>query len=327
MIEIAVVIPTFNRAPLLARALDSVLNQTLPPQQVIVVDDGSTDHTSEIASRYQGRIEFVRQDNGGASAARNRGIELARGGWIAFLDSDDYWKPGHLAALEAAIAATDSRAVVYFDDMQMPDTTATLWEGIGFQPRRPWQLVDDASAWALMKRQPMMLQTSAIRKDALQRVGGLDPRFRLVHDSHLFCLLGIGAAACAVGAVGCIQTSDDATTARLTTAIPLNSQGKTAEDFLMWTDILERNCPVPEPLRRLVLCNAAGSCWSIGRDLLRSGHYVQGVLTIIRALALDTRFAFWMLRHGTQRGYDYAVRPKCAEVASDSTNPYRDQVC
>lgn len=96
MSSISVVIPTYNRSVLLERALDSVLAQTLPADEIIVVDDGSTDNTvSMLKSRYPG-VNLITQDNQGVSAARNAGIEAARHDWIALLDSDDVWHQNKL---------------------------------------------------------------------------------------------------------------------------------------------------------------------------------------------------------------------------------------
>jgi len=94
---ISVIIPTYNRAGLLARAVDSVLNQTFQDFELIVVDDGSTDRTAEVLAGYQDRLILLSKPHRGVSAARNQGLTSARGEWIAFLDSDDYWLPEKLA--------------------------------------------------------------------------------------------------------------------------------------------------------------------------------------------------------------------------------------
>jgi glycosyltransferase involved in cell wall biosynthesis len=94
--QISVVIPVYNREQTIGRAIDSVLAQELLPEEIIVVDDGSTDDTPEILNLYLPKIQVVRQENKGVSAARNRGIEVAAGKWIAFLDSDDEWMPDKL---------------------------------------------------------------------------------------------------------------------------------------------------------------------------------------------------------------------------------------
>jgi len=90
---VSAVITTFDRASMVVEAVESVLSQTYRNIEVIVVDDGSTDGTDLALSRFGDRIRYFRQENSGPSAARNRGIELASGEFVAFLDSDDLWTP------------------------------------------------------------------------------------------------------------------------------------------------------------------------------------------------------------------------------------------
>ncbi|WP_437202471.1 glycosyltransferase family 2 protein [Planctomicrobium sp. SH664] len=94
--RISVVIPAYNAEKTLARTLDSVLAQTLPPVEILVVDDGSRDQTPALVESYAPRVRLIRQANAGPSAARNHGIREAQGDWIALLDSDDAWLPGKL---------------------------------------------------------------------------------------------------------------------------------------------------------------------------------------------------------------------------------------
>ena len=89
--KISVVIPTFNRISLVARAINSVLKQSLNPYEIIVVDDGSDDGTSEMIQYKYKSIKLIQQQNNGVSAARNKGIKHAKGDWIGLLDSDDEW--------------------------------------------------------------------------------------------------------------------------------------------------------------------------------------------------------------------------------------------
>ena len=95
-ITVSVVIPAYNAGKYLGRAIDSVLAQTHQADEVIVVDDGSTDNTAEAVQSYGEKIRFIRQENAGASVARNTGIEAAASEWIAFLDADDEWLPRKL---------------------------------------------------------------------------------------------------------------------------------------------------------------------------------------------------------------------------------------
>jgi glycosyltransferase involved in cell wall biosynthesis len=94
--RVSVVIPTHNHARFLAKAIDSALSQTHAPSEVIVIDDGSTDNTPEALSGYGNRIRTVRQPNRGVAAARNAGVALASGEFLAFLDADDVWLPTKL---------------------------------------------------------------------------------------------------------------------------------------------------------------------------------------------------------------------------------------
>jgi glycosyltransferase involved in cell wall biosynthesis len=95
---VSVIIPTYNRAWTLKKAIDSVLEQDYKNFELIVVNDGSTDDTEALVTEYAKSVKFVQQPNLGVSAARNKGIQISSGSLISFLDSDDYWEPGKLSA-------------------------------------------------------------------------------------------------------------------------------------------------------------------------------------------------------------------------------------
>jgi glycosyltransferase involved in cell wall biosynthesis len=104
----SIVVATWNRAPLLPRALDSITGQAFSDWEAVVVDDGSTDETPAVIRRYaelDPRFTGFRIDHGGISVARNTGIRKARGAWVTFLDSDDRWETDHLASRVRFIAA------------------------------------------------------------------------------------------------------------------------------------------------------------------------------------------------------------------------------
>lgn len=98
MPRVSVIVPTYNRAAYVVRAVESVLAQTVKDFEIIVVDDGSTDNTKDVLGQYQDKIRYIYQENKGPSAARNSGVLNARGEYIAFLDSDDRWLPDMLSA-------------------------------------------------------------------------------------------------------------------------------------------------------------------------------------------------------------------------------------
>lgn len=106
--SVSVVIPCYNGAAFLRETLESALKQTHPPLEVLVIDDGSTDESAEIAESFGPPVRVIRQKNQGESVARNRGIEEANGHWIAFLDADDYWASDKL---ECQLAVVDEQTV------------------------------------------------------------------------------------------------------------------------------------------------------------------------------------------------------------------------
>lgn len=172
--HISAVIPTYNRRAYLRRAIDSVLAQAVPVHEVLVVDDGSTDGTVEaIAEWYGTRVRVVRQERGGVSAARLRGIREARGEWIAFLDSDDEWVPGRNAVLSEAIARVPDTVAWIFGDMRVvtdEGDATTLFEEHGLTIPEELHIFADS----LKVQYPFqfgMLQGSVIRRRALLDLG------------------------------------------------------------------------------------------------------------------------------------------------------------
>ena len=129
---VSVIIPVFNGERYLAEAIESALAQTYRPIEIVVVDDGSTDGTAEAVKPFIPPVRYVHQPNGGTGAARNRGIEEARGDFFAFLDADDLWQPEKLALQMAAFEA-DPKADIVFGHLQQffsPDVDESLKEKI-----------------------------------------------------------------------------------------------------------------------------------------------------------------------------------------------------
>lgn len=257
---VSVVIPTYQRAHLIERAVDSVLVQEPPPSEVIVVDDGSTDDTATALARYGDKVTVVRQDNGGGAAARNHGVQVAAGPWVAFLDSDDVWLPGHLARLTAAVEATDGAADLYFADVARTaaEDGGTTFEAAGLAFEGPWLLRSDARAWAVAVRQPTMLQGSMVAASAFEEVGRLWPELSSRHDTHFFYRMLIDRPSCAVAGVGAQMTSDEDAANRLTAAHSLKGQRYWECTVRLYSDLLGRRSDRHE--RRIL------------RDLLSRGH-------------------------------------------------------
>ncbi|MEN9935455.1 MAG: hypothetical protein RLZZ387_2034 [Chloroflexota bacterium] len=127
MTLVSVIMPTYNYGRFLARAVESVLAQTWGDLELIIVDDGSTDGTPEVAAGLRDpRVRYVRQPNQGPSAARNTGIARARGEYLAFLDADDVWLPEKLARQVALLAARPEAALVYGGCVYVDERGAVL---------------------------------------------------------------------------------------------------------------------------------------------------------------------------------------------------------
>ena len=114
---ISVIVPTYNRAQQLPRALDSILCQSCSPKEIIVVDDGSTDETSALMTSEYPEIVFIQQQNAGVSSARNVGIKRASGDWIAFLDSDDEWLPEKLEIQMKALYENPGKKICHTNEI------------------------------------------------------------------------------------------------------------------------------------------------------------------------------------------------------------------
>src|SRR5262245_31122843 len=118
--SVSVVIPTYNSGHLVTDAVNSVLAQSLLPEEIILVDDGSRDDTQDRLVRYGQRIRYIRQDNWGVAAARNRGMQEARGAYVAFLDADDVWHPEKLARQMAALEVNPQVGLLGTDAFDWP---------------------------------------------------------------------------------------------------------------------------------------------------------------------------------------------------------------
>jgi glycosyltransferase involved in cell wall biosynthesis len=150
---ISVVIPSFNNAPFIRHAIESALSQSLTPLEVIIVDDGSTDHTADVLRQFHDQIIVVTQQNSGPAVARNSGIAVARGEWVAFLDGDDYWFPEKLE-LQAPYLCDDVVQVGGVNQTQRGGEckTITRLTTPDFLCRVPWGMSSHVARLALLRQ-------------------------------------------------------------------------------------------------------------------------------------------------------------------------------
>lgn len=185
---ISVVIPAYNAALFLREAIQSVLTQTLPPTEVLVVNDGSTDTTAEIAESFGGPVRCLAQSNQGLSAARNRGISEARGEFIALLDADDYWLPGKLAS-QVELLRKHPAAVACFTRTEYVDRSGQVVR-TSVAPRYT-DLVEALLLFSCVVGPP---SAGVIRRAAFDRVGLFDPRFSQCADWDMWLRLAEAGA-------------------------------------------------------------------------------------------------------------------------------------
>ncbi len=185
MADVTVVIPTRNRSVLLAMALHSVLGQRDVDLDCVVVDEGSTDGTKEMVSALDDpRVRLVRNDRPrGVSSARNRGASEATGDWIAFLDDDDLWGPGKLAA-QLAVTAVHGADWAYTGAVAIDDGLRVV---SAYRPAQPQAL---RASLSLRNGVPGGSSNVLVRRGLFSEVDGFDPRLRHLADWDLWIRLG-----------------------------------------------------------------------------------------------------------------------------------------
>lgn len=186
--DVSVVMPAFNNETTLGRALASIAAQTLPPKEVIVVDDGSVDGTAAVAAQWRDRLNgarlyLFRQQNMGAGAARNRALKAATAEWIAFLDADDEWLPWKL---ERSLAEMGARGLTMSSHNLYgvsPAETRIIDSKARFlrDPAKPFL--------SLFLRGFISSSTVVVRRADVLRVGGFDPTLRSAQDYELWLAL------------------------------------------------------------------------------------------------------------------------------------------
>lgn len=217
--KISVVVPAYNAARTVAQTLDALLAQTSPADDIVVVDDGSNDHTREVLEAYRDRVHLVFQANDGVSAARNRGVAETHGEWVAFCDADDVWHPEKLKVMRAVLASRQDMDLVFHEFWTLvagqvaearathsPHTMFPLFREFDISLQRilpvhravetgtrEFGTVDTWSGsgfrW-LMLGNFLMPSTVMMRRTAFDAAGGFDADFRYAEDTEFFLRFG-----------------------------------------------------------------------------------------------------------------------------------------
>ena len=310
---VSVIIPTYNRAHCVAQAIDSALNQTHSDLEIVVVDDGSTDDTATlIKKRYAAdqRVVYVRQENQGVSAARNRGLRIARGHYIAFLDSDDVWKPWkvelQLRCLdhfpEAGMIWTDMEAVspdgqlinsrylrvMYRNSYRWFPSNMSLFSrsaplelicpNIRFAENGLRAYCGDIS-WQIVMGNLVHTSTALLRRDRFEKVKGFDESLKPSGEDYDFHLRTCQYGPVAFADVASIQyrvgAADQLTRPEYAIHVARNFL-RTIEPVLC-----DRNIKLPASMRAAV--QAEAHAW-IGHELLMSGDRYGARMHLAKSL-------------------------------------------
>jgi glycosyltransferase involved in cell wall biosynthesis len=192
-LTLSVVIPLFNKVDHVRQAIQSVLAQSRRPEEILVIDDGSTDGSDRIVQEYAPKVSLIRRPHQGVSAARNFGIEIAKGDAIAFLDADDFWKPHFLERITALLERfpTACASASAYEWITKPGQISQFsFAGI---PRHPWQGIIDYFACIVAKKGAPPLHASGViaRRDVLKQIGGFPLGVRWGEDHDTWARLAL----------------------------------------------------------------------------------------------------------------------------------------
>ncbi len=188
--KFSVVIPVYNRKNLVTDAIDSVLSQKLTSYEIIVVDDGSTDGTQKAVEEYSKNIKIISQENSGPAVARNRGIAMAEGEYITFLDSDDLWFPWTLSTFQRAIEEYNCPSLIVGTDI-----VTKLGEGVtakrGPYKSKAWKNYYTATLEGSGQAEAPSIRKTAVDAETLRKVGGFTTKDINFEDADLWMKLGV----------------------------------------------------------------------------------------------------------------------------------------
>ncbi len=183
--KVSVIIPTYNCYRYITQTVESVLEQTFTDYEIIIIDDGSTDNTHPVLEPYLDKINYVYQTNRGVAAARNRGLEMAQGEFIAFLDHDDVYLPDKLSVQVACFEAQPEVGMVHSGWRRINSAGESLGDV------KPWLNVPKLDLIGWIQWMPVLFTPMLFRREWLDQVGKLDTGFKQACDVDLIQRLAL----------------------------------------------------------------------------------------------------------------------------------------
>lgn len=274
---VSAVIPTYNYARYVAGAVESVLAQSFDDLEIVVVDDGSTDETADTLHPFLDRIRYIRQEHRGLAAARNTGIRVARGPYVAFLDSDDLWLPEKVSVQSARLDDDPAVGLVYGEAALFAETspgTATLHSYWAHHPSGkilPW----------LVRQNVVPSPTPMVRRELFDQVGPFDETLSACEDWDMWIRIA--------------QVSEFAYVDRVLAKYRVHAANMSLDYERMMTNglrVLEKAFSSPnlspeiKRLRRSIISRRHAD-YALG--CFYEGRYAQARRSVIRAVTLDPR--------------------------------------
>lgn len=276
---VSIVVPAYNHSRFLRQAIESVLEQTHPAVELIVLDDGSSDDTASILESYGRRFYWESHSNMGQAATLNKGWAMAKGSLVGYLSADDYLHPNALARAVAALEASPEAVLVYPDFDQVDE-----------QGRRLRTVVTQEYDYMdlLVRGMCPPGPGAVLRKAALQAAGGWDPAFRRVPDYECWLRLGLVGPFRRVPAVlGAYRVHGQAQ------SFSAVSEDRADEQYQAVAKLLARN-GLPAPLRAVERPALANALLYAARLHLMSGRTGGALRRLVRALRTYWGAALWL---------------------------------
>ncbi len=288
----SVIIPAFNAAATLARAIESVRTQTWPAHEIIVIDDGSVDATADIARQFGDAVRLIQQPNSGVSMARNAGAAVATGDWLAFLDADDWYAPDRIK-LHAEWIASDPTLDFLTGDYEYRDAEGCLLGTSMIQHESGRLLLAKAAGAgrAVMETSAEITafvadhfgdtHTLSVPRTRFIELGGYPTGFKVCEDVHL--LTRLVAKSHRIGVIcqslGVYVIHGESATRRH----PVVAQ---RENVRTLTDLMRLTENFPYPVRRGVAMRVQSARYNLGCALIKSGQRVAAVGAVLPGLAV-----------------------------------------
>ncbi|GMR21653.1 MAG: hypothetical protein BMS9Abin36_2257 [Gammaproteobacteria bacterium] len=285
----SVIIPAYNSAATLAKAVESVIEQSWPAHEIIVIDDGSTDDTLQVARGFGDRVRVIHQSNAGVSMARNRGAEAATGDWLAFLDADDWYYPDRLRWHAEWIASDTSLDFLTGDYEYRREDGSLTGTSMAMHPSGRAMLEKaDGAVKVVMETKEIEIyvadhfgdiHTLSVPRKTFRALGGFPSGFKVCEDVHFLSRLcavshRVGVICRPLG-VYLIHGSS------ATRSDPLKAQEYNVQALL---DLKGLASEFPEPVKHGVMTRLRNGRLNLGYALVKAGRRREAIGAVLPSL-------------------------------------------